>query len=104
MTGDLWIVRSNKLRKLFTKGPEYRETNDISWEKAKSTITEGLNDCTYTWCCKHDIDKSVLMEWKDRVIGNADEKIKTLSNKTSSKFHKSVLQQNNSSVYCQPNK
>ena len=86
MTRDLWIVGNNKLRKLFTKGPEYRETNNISWEKAKSTITEGLNDCIDTWCSKHGINKSVLMEWKDRVIDSVDEKIKS----------KSVLPQNNS--------
>ena len=39
-------------------------------------------------------DKSVLMEWKGKVINKVDKKIKTLSNKTSSKFHKGVLQQN----------
>ena len=36
------------------------------------------------------------MEWKDRIIDKADEKIKTLSNKTSSKFRKSVLHQSKS--------
>ena len=35
------------------------------------------------------------MEWKDKVIDKLDVKIKILSNKTSSKFHKSVLPQKN---------
>ena len=35
------------------------------------------------------------MEWKGKVINKFDEKTKTLSNKTSSKFYKSGLQQNN---------
>ena len=37
------------------------------------------------------------MEWKGKVIDTVDEKIRTLSNKTSSKFYKSALQQNNQS-------
>ena len=43
---------------------------------------------------KYGIDKSVLMGWKGKVIDKVDKKI-TLSNNTSSKFHNSVLQQNN---------
>ena len=42
--------KKKKLRKLFTKGPKYRETNIISWEKAKNTIIKGLNDCNDTRC------------------------------------------------------
>ena len=30
VTGKLRIIENNKLRKVFTKGPKYRETNDIS--------------------------------------------------------------------------
>ena len=30
VTGDLWIVGNNKLGKLFTKGPKYKGTNNIS--------------------------------------------------------------------------
>ena len=32
ITGDLWIVQNNKLRKLFTKGSKYRQIN-VSWKK-----------------------------------------------------------------------
>ena len=35
------------------------------------------------------------MESKSKVVDKVDAKVKTLSNKTSSKFHKTVLQQNN---------
>ena len=94
MTEDLLNV-GNKLRKLFVKGPIYKETNSISWEKAEFTIIEGLNDCIDTWCSKHGIDKPVLIESKEKVINKLGEKTKTLFNKTSSKFHTSVLHQNN---------
>ena len=46
MTGDLQNVRNNKLRKLLSKDPKFREVNNILWEKTERTITEGLNDCT----------------------------------------------------------
>ena len=53
---------------LFTKGPKYRETNIILWEKAKYAIIKRLNDCINKWCRKHSINKSVLMGCKSRVI------------------------------------
>ena len=52
-----------------------------------------LNDRIDTLCSKHGMNKSVLMEWKGKVIDRIDENIKTLSKKTSPKFHKSVLLQ-----------
>ena len=42
LTGDLRFVRNNKLRKLITKGPEYREPSTICWDKAKSSIINGM--------------------------------------------------------------
>ena len=87
MTGDLWIVGNNELRKFFTKNPKLRETNNTSREKTKFTIFVGLNYCIDTWQSKYGIDKSVLMEWKGKVIDNVDEKIKCLSNKTSSELN-----------------
>ena len=92
---DLRIVRNNQLRKFFTKSTKYRENNNISWQKAKSTITEGPNDCINTWCSKHGTYKSVLMEWKGKSIDRVDEKIKTMSSKTSWKFDKIVPQESN---------
>ena len=71
VTGDLPIAGNNKLKKLLTKGPKYRETNNIYWEKAKSTE---ISDCIHTRCNKHGRDKSVLMQWKGKVIDKVDEK------------------------------
>ena len=63
-------------------------------EKFKSTIIEGLYQYIYTECSKHCRHISVPLAWKCKVIDKADEYIKHLHNKTSSIFHKSVLQQN----------
>ena len=93
MAVGLRIVRNNKLEKLFTKIPKYRKANTISWKKVKSTIIEKLYQYIDTGCSKHSRDISELLEWKCKVIDKADENIKTLCNKTSSRFYKSILQQ-----------
>ena len=31
-----------------------------------------LKNCIDTWCSKHGIDKSILAEWKDKIIDNVD--------------------------------
>ena len=42
---------------------------------------------------EHGVDKFFLAEWKYKVIGNGDEKIKILSNNIPVKYYKIVLQQ-----------
>ena len=61
-TGGLQIVGYNKFAKLLTMVPRY------SWKKVKSTITEGLNDCINTWCCKHEIENQD--SWNGRATIN----------------------------------
>ena len=97
VTRDLRMVRNNILRKLFTMGPTCGiwKTNDIPWGKAKFTIIEWFYDYIDTRCSKHGSDISVLLEWNWEVTHKVDENIKSFSNKTYSKIHKSILQQNN---------
>ena len=40
MTGEVRIAGNKKLRKPFTKCPNCRGINNISWRKAKSNIIE----------------------------------------------------------------
>ena len=49
VTADLRIIDNYHLRKLFTKGPKFRENKTINLEKAKSCILTGLNDCIHDW-------------------------------------------------------
>ena len=50
ITGKLGIVENNHLRKLFKKGPNYREPKKIDFLKA--CILVGLEDCIKKWCSK----------------------------------------------------
>ena len=52
VTDDLRIIKNNALRKLFIKGPKYREVRPINLEKAKRCILEGLHNCISSWCTK----------------------------------------------------
>ena len=93
VTGALRFTKNIKLKKVFTKGPKYRENNNISLERAKACIMKGLNNCINTWHNKHGVNKSVLTEWKHKVNIKINEKIKIPSNNTSRKYYKNVLQQ-----------
>ena len=44
-TGDLRIIKNNKFKKLFAKGPKYKENNNASREGTKASIMERLNGC-----------------------------------------------------------
>ena len=72
MIEDLQIIGKNKVRKVFTKGPKYRETNNILW--LNLLLIHGLSDCVDTRCRKYGIAKSVFKKWKGKVIGKVDEK------------------------------
>ena len=58
---------------LFTGCPICRETNNMPLKKAEPTIILGFVDIVDAWCSKHAIDKSVLTEWKGKVIDKDDE-------------------------------
>ena len=62
VTGDLRIIKNNALRKLFIKGPKYREVRHINLEKGKRCILEGIHNCTSSWCYKNGVDKSFFLE------------------------------------------
>ena len=60
ITGDLRIVENAKLRKLLTKGPNYREPRSINFNKAVTEITAGLENCIENLANKTKYDKKRL--------------------------------------------
>ena len=71
-------LKKNALRKLFIKGPKYREVRPINLEKAKRSIFEGLHNCicvTINWCYKNGVDISFFLEWTNNVKVKIDERI-----------------------------
>ena len=80
MTGHLQIIRNNVLRKLFIKGPKYREVRLINLEKGKCCILEGLDICISRWGYKNGVDKSIFLEWTNNVKIKIDEIMSHLTN------------------------
>ena len=91
MTGDLRIIRNNVLRKLFNKGPKYREVRATNLEKAKRCILDGLDNCISSWCYKNGVDKSFFLEWTNNFKVKIHERMSHLTNKLYTNKHRDCL-------------
>jgi len=61
LTGNLNIIENSKLRKLFSKGPKYREKKTILWEKTRESIKNGINECIGKWCDKYGVPAAIAI-------------------------------------------
>ena len=75
LTGNLKIVKNNKLRKLFSKGPKYREPVEIKWEEAKGAVEDGLNTFMEGLSTIKKISPLALQNWKNSILEQVDSKI-----------------------------
>ena len=81
LTGNLQIINNNKLRKLISKGPKFREPCKIDWNTAKDIIREGVEDYLKTLKAVKKVDISFFENWKQTLFEMIDEKIKSLSDR-----------------------
>ena len=81
VTGDLRIIQNSKLRKLFVKGPKYREPSLIDFSKAKQCINNGLREFITSNCKKLKMVKGEFSEWKQVILDKLDQKITILKHK-----------------------
>ena len=63
VTGDLNIVQNSKLRKLFSKGPNYREKKTLNYSKCSKEIDFSLNECASKLASKYNLDLSLFDNW-----------------------------------------
>ena len=89
--GDLRIIRNNALRKLFIKGPKYREVRPINLEKGKRCILEGLDNCIWSCRYKNGVDKSFFLEWTNNIKVKIDVRMSRLTNKLYTNKRKDYL-------------
>ena len=64
VTGDLRIIENSKLRKLFSKGPNYRENKTINYHKCKTEIYKALDACVSKMAVKYNLDVEAFDRWK----------------------------------------
>ena len=68
VTGDLRIIESSKLRKLFSKGPNYRENKTINYHsKCKMEIYKRLDACASKMAVKYNLNIESFDRWKLKV-------------------------------------
>ena len=63
VTVDLNIVRKDKLRDLFRKGPKYREPVSFPWHKNFDIIMDACEAYARRWAKKEDVELDTLSEW-----------------------------------------
>ena len=91
ITGDLRMIENNKLRKLLSNGPNYREPRTRNYKKCKEAVTTAIDRCVENLSIKYKIDKKCFMQWSDRVKNKVQSKLKELKEKIIPKKTKPVL-------------
>ena len=60
ITGNLDIVRHDKLRKLLNEGPKYRISSDIDFDFCQKDLADCLLKYSKQWCVREGVDANVL--------------------------------------------
>ena len=91
VTGNLGIVENRKLRKLISKGPSYREQNNINWDTNLKIIKKAVRAYKIKWAKKDRVDSRTLDEWECRIIETVQARIDRLRKKGKNQRKKHVL-------------
>ena len=91
LTGDLRIIQNLQLRKLIQKGPNYRESRPINWNKCRDTIKNGLDTCSDKMIGEKNITTEQMGPWKNEILKKVDEKIQSLKRRIHPKRTQQVL-------------
>ena len=95
VTGDLRIIENAKLRKLLTKGPNYRENKTINYSKCIREIDNSLNTCAANLANKYNLDISSFDNWISVVKHKITDKVRHLKSTITPQQTKPVLQDDN---------
>ena len=68
ITGDLTIIEEKQLRKLFRKGPNYREPETLNWKTAIRSLEEDINELITNWSNKIGKPEVFFTEWKLKLM------------------------------------
>ena len=91
VTGDLRVVSNQKLRKLLTKGPNYREPKMLNYNSCQKEITSSLGLAVDSLAVKYSVDKNDFTSWKNKILQLVDQRVKILKRKKVPSATKQVL-------------
>jgi hypothetical protein len=81
VTGDLRVIENAKLRKLLSKGPNYREPKTVNFTHCRKSLVDGIDESIVKFQSKYKLGENELISWKDTILKKVDEKIKELKGK-----------------------
>ena len=81
VTGDLRIIENSKIRKLLTKGPNYREPCTLNFELVKKVVRKGIKNFIQVQSERVGLPVESFSEWKNKLFETIDDKIQTLQTK-----------------------
>ena len=99
ITGDLRIVKNTKLRKLLSKGPNYREARTIRWNECLDKIKTGLQECSANIAVATKTEAIQLIPWQEKIMGKVEEKVTNLKIKIKPQHTKPILKQADVKLY-----
>ena len=99
VTGDLRIVTNPKLRKLFSKGPNYRENKTINYNKCLNEIKIAVDNFIESMTSKYKLPPHSFDDWKVKVFEKVSYKIRTLKSSGRPKETKPILRDENALEY-----
>ncbi|KAK3087212.1 hypothetical protein FSP39_003163 [Pinctada imbricata] len=86
ITGDLSIVKNDKLRELLKKGPKYRESMSFTWNQNVKIIMDSCEEYARRWAKKEDVQLDTLSEWIKLIIGLLLSRINRLKSTVNTRF------------------
>ena len=92
VTGDLRVVSNQKLRKLLSKGPNYREPKTLNYHKCKQSIESSITSCIDSLGVKYNIHVEEFLPWKLKILELVDRRIDVLKSRRIPSATKPVLQ------------
>ena len=92
VTGDLRIITNAKLRKLFSKGPNYREHKTLNYQKCKQSIDSSITSYIDSLSVKYKLPAQDFFAWKSKILNIVEHKIQVLKTKKVPCTTKPILQ------------
>ena len=91
ITGDLRLIENSKLRSLLSKGPNYREPANVSYNKCLEEIKNAIDVCAQDIIAKNHLDNDRLNNWKNAVVDKVKQKINMLKRRRYPSERKQLL-------------
>ena len=95
VTGDLRFISNPKLRKLFSKGPNYRENKTINYHKCMNEIKNALDTCVSSLAVKYKVTPESFDNWKLKINEKVAEKVRKLKTSHRPQQTKLILKDEN---------